>query len=109
MNEQEFNQQAAAVFSHIEQTLDDSDADIDCNLNEGVMELEFADGSKIIINRHAPNKEIWVAARSGGFHYARKENSWINTRDGSELFASLETLISQQSGEDIDLGANPGL
>lgn len=104
MNEREFNQQAAEVFSHIETALDNSDADIDCNLNEGVMELEFADDSKIIINRHAPNQEIWVAARSGGFHYARKGNDWINTRDGSELFASLETLINQQSGEEIDLG-----
>ena len=104
MNEQEFNQQAAAVFSRIEKALDGGDADIECNLNGGVMELEFADGSKIIINRHAPNKEIWVAARSGGFHYARKGNSWVNTRDGSELFGSLEKLIGEQSGEVVDLG-----
>lgn len=33
------------------------------------MELEFADGSKVIINRHVPNQEMWLAAKSGGFHY----------------------------------------
>jgi len=101
MDDPQFDQQAAAVFARIETAVDNAEADIECNLNEGVMELEFESGSKIIINRHAPNKEIWVAAKSGGFHYAWKDGGWHNTRDGSELFSSLEKIVSEQAGETV--------
>lgn len=98
MNEQEFNHQAAAVFSHIEQTLDGNDVDIECNLNEGVMELEFVDGSKIIINRHGVAREIWVAARSGGFHFMPVENGWADTKDSAPLYDKLSALVALQGG-----------
>ena len=56
MTENEFNELADAVFDRTEQGIDASDADIECNLNGPVLELEFADGSQIVINRHAPNR-----------------------------------------------------
>jgi len=43
-------------------------------------------------NRQAVNKELWVAAKSGGFHYAFRDNAWHNTRDGSELLARSQPL-----------------
>ena len=42
---------------------------LDWSLNDGILEIECEDGSKLIVNRHVPNREIWVAARSGGFHF----------------------------------------
>ena len=69
MTESEYNELADVVFMRIEKAIDASGADIDCNLNGPVMELEFLDGSKIIINRHAINQEIWLAAKSGGYHF----------------------------------------
>jgi CyaY protein len=90
MTESEFTQRADTIFTRIENALDHTD--IDCNLNGGVMELELVDGAKIIINRHTPNREIWVAAKSGGFHYQLKESQWLNTRDGTEFFSSLSRL-----------------
>lgn len=101
MTESEFNELADAVFARIERTMDASNADIDCSLNGPVMELEFADGSQIIINRHGPNKEIWLAARSGGFHYAWQEGRWWSQRDSSELFEKLSELVKLGSGETI--------
>lgn len=90
MTESEFTQLAEAIFSRIENALDSTD--IDCNLNGGVMELELEDGSKIIINRHTPNREIWIAAKSGGFHYQLIDGQWLNTRDGTEFFTTLSAL-----------------
>ncbi|MEI7843408.1 MAG: iron donor protein CyaY [Gallionellaceae bacterium] len=90
MTESEFTQLADTIFARIENALDHTD--IDCNLNGGVMELELEDGAKIIINRHTPNRELWIAAKSGGFHYHLKEGQWVNTRDGSEFFSTLSTL-----------------
>ena len=101
MTESEFNELADAVFDRIEQGIDNSEADIECSLNGPVLELEFDDGSQIIINRHGPNQEIWLAARSGGFHYAYDNGQWLSKRDDSELFSKLGDLISLGSGKTI--------
>jgi len=99
MTENEFNELADAVFDRIEQAIDAGGADIECNLNGPVLELEFADGSQIVINRHAPNREIWLAAKSGGFHYAFQDGQWISKRDDSNLFSKLGELVQLGSGE----------
>lgn len=101
MTESEFNELADAAFKRIEQTIDASGTDIECNLNGPVLELEFEDGSKVIVNRHGPNQEIWLAAKAGGFHYARQDGGWISKRDGSELFGKLSELVQQGSGEKL--------
>lgn len=104
MEETEFNTLAGAALTRIEQALDACAADIDYELQPGgVLELEFGDGSKIIINRHAAAREIWVAARSGGFHFRHENGRWIGTRDGTELFSSLSRLVSEQAGEPVSL------
>lgn len=98
MNESEFNQLADATLARIETAVDESG--VDSNRSGNVLEIEFDNGAKIIINRHDINKEIWVAAKSGGFHYTHKEGAWINQRDGSELYATLQELFTLQ-GEEI--------
>ncbi|MDE2117126.1 MAG: iron donor protein CyaY [Betaproteobacteria bacterium] len=102
MTESEFNELADAVFGRIEQAVDATGADIECNLNGPVLELEFADGSQIVVNRHAPNREIWLAAKSGGFHYAYQDGQWISKRDGSELFGKLGELVKMGAGKTVD-------
>jgi iron-sulfur cluster assembly protein CyaY len=98
MTESEFNELADAVFAHIQQVIDASGTDIECSINGPVLELEFDDDSKIIINRHAPNREIWLAARTGGFHYAFEDGKWLSRRDGSELFGRLGELVQSGAG-----------
>ncbi len=99
MTENDFNKEADTVFARIEHGLDDTDIDYDSNGT--VMELEFTDGGKVIITRHVPNREIWLAARSGGFHYQYRDGKWLSQRDGSELFAKLGELVAQGSGSAI--------
>lgn len=102
MTENEFNELADAVFERIETALDNSDTDIDYDSNGSVMEIEFDDGSKVIVNRHAPNREIWLAAKSGGFHYSFQDGQWLSQRDGSELYARLSELVQAGTGERLD-------
>ena len=102
MTETEYRQLADAAFAHIESVLEHADNDLDYELAAGgVLEIEFDNGSKIIINRQGVNQEIWVAAKSGGFHYRWQDNAWRNTRDGSELMQTLAHLIAEQGGGDI--------
>jgi CyaY protein len=108
MSEKEFLDQAEATLNAIEQAMDrlnDEDViDVECKRSGNVLEIEFLDnGTKIIINSQAPMKEMWVAARAGGYHYKRVEGQWINTRDGSELFAALSALAGAQGGATLTL------
>lgn len=103
MTETEFNQLVDATFLKIEAALDASAAGLDYETAGGILSLEFKDGSKIIVNRQGPTQEIWVAAKSGGYHYRWDGAAWRNTRDGSELFESLSAYASQQAGEEISI------
>lgn len=104
MDDKEFNRLADALLARIEELLEASGADLDFELRHGgVLEIEFADGSKIIVNRHAVAKEIWVAAKSGGFHFRYQGSIWVDTRDGDELFSKLSLLVSYHAGEQISL------
>ena len=105
MNDSEFNVLAEAALKKIEAGLEASGADLDfAMVSAGVLEIEFADGSKIIVNRHAAAQEMWVAARSGGFHFRWDGAAWRDTRAGAELMANLSARVSAQAGESIDLG-----
>jgi len=104
MEDKEFNALADLALTRIDTALEASGADIDCQLAAGgVLEIEFADGSKIIVNRHGVAREIWVAARAGGFHFRWDGEVWRDTRAGEELMAKLSALASQQAGESINL------
>jgi CyaY protein len=104
MDERQFEALAAQALRAIERALDESGIDADIELKEGaVLELEFGNGSKIIVNRHGAAREIWVAARSGGFHFRWDGAAWKDTRDGAELFAALSKLVSAQSGTGVIL------
>jgi len=96
MNESEFHRAVDTVLARIESSLEDADG-LDVDLESGILTVAFADASRVIVNRQTPNREIWVAARSGGFHFASREGAWRDTRSGEELYASLERLIEQQA------------
>ena len=104
MNDSEFDSATEAALERIDAALEASDADLDVAMvSAGVLEIEFDDGSKIIVNRHAAAQELWVAARSGGFHFRWDGQCWRDTRDGSELYAALSALISAQAGIAVSL------
>jgi len=98
MGETEFLAAAERALATIESSADDCAADIETERAGNVLTLEFADGSKIIVNIQTPMRQIWVAARAGGFHYEWRDGRWRDTRDGSELFAALSRLVTAQGG-----------
>ncbi len=106
MEESEFNALAEAELERIEAALEDCGADIDIEPKPGgVLEIEFENGTKMIINRHSAAREIWVAAKSGGFHFRPEGGRWVATRGGTELYALLSELVGEQSGTSVTLTA----
>lgn len=97
----------SAIGEALDAALASADVDVDWNLNDGILEIECDDGSKVIVNRHVPNREIWVAARSGGFHFAARDGAWRDTRSGSELGAALAVVLRAQAALDVHLPPLP--
>lgn len=97
MSDIDFNRAAGATLAHIEQALEVAGLDFETPA-DGIIEIEFDDGSKIVVNRHGVARELWVAARSGGFHFRPQDGDWVDTRDGTPLFTRLSELIAAQGG-----------
>ena len=98
LDETAFHERVEAVFAGIEAALDVGGPDIDSQISGGILTLEFENHSKVIINRQAFNREIWVAAKSGGFHFRFDGASWRDTRSDERLESLLARVISEQSG-----------
>jgi CyaY protein len=98
MSEPDFLAAAERTLDAIEAAVEACDADIDATRAGNVLTLELVNGTRIVVNSQTPMRQIWVAARSGGFHYEWRDGAWRDTRDGSELFTALSRAISAQGG-----------
>ena len=104
MDESVFVSRAGKELAHIEDALEACGADIDIEPQPGgILALTFEDDTQIIINRHVAAREIWVAARSGGFHFKPVESGWCDTRSGEDLYVLLSRVVSEQAGEAVTI------
>ncbi len=108
MNESEFQTIADQTIMDIQDAIDDSGADIDYEEVGGVLTLEFENGTKIIFSKQPPAKQLWMAARSGGFHfdYDSEKQQWLcDGGENEELYAMLSRLSTEQGGEAVQFSA----
>lgn len=77
---------------------DESDADIDNQRTGGMITMTFANRSQIIINLQKPLHEVWLAARSGGYHFRFDGQQWSDTKGQGEFFQRLTQDATTQSG-----------
>lgn len=100
MNESTFNELIDQTFSGLEMALDEIDADIDYETSGGVLTVEFENGSRLVFSRQPPTYQLWLAARSGGFHFAFDDEAgdWRDTRSG-QLFRPFVTAQMQAQGD----------
>ncbi|NML33762.1 iron donor protein CyaY [Paraburkholderia antibiotica] len=105
MSDSDYLTRAEAVLAAIESALDDTDADIELERSGNVLTIEFENRTKIIVNLQPPMKEIWIAAKAGGFHFRFIDGEWRDTRGGSEFFSALSQYASEQAGEPVRIPA----
>ena len=102
MTDTEFMDCAESVLRTVETSCDrvneESDADIDNQRVGGMITITFKNKSQIIINLQKPLHEIWLAAKSGGYHYKFDGRQWMDTKGQGEFFASLSRYASEQAG-----------
>jgi len=102
-SESEFLARAESTLTAIERAIEALAIDAEVERTGGVVTVELGDGSRIVVNLQGPMQQIWVAARSGGYHFALREGAWRDTRDGRELFAALSAIVSEQGGSPVVL------
>lgn len=90
----------ARVEAAIDRWLEDDVIDIDIQRTGGLMELTLPGGSKLVLNMQPPLHELWLAARSRGYHFRWTGDRWVD-RDGHEFFATLGEAASQQGGRPL--------
>ncbi|MEZ9482597.1 iron donor protein CyaY [Vibrio splendidus] len=102
MNDTEFHQLVDIQMQNIEEAIDESEADVDYEVTGNVMTLEFENRSQIIINRQEPMREIWLASKSGGFHFKLVDDKWTCSKTGMELFEMVKKECEKHTDEEIN-------
>ena len=103
MTESEFNDLVDETFALIEDAMDDCEADVDSENAGGVLTLGCEDGSAIIFSRQPASRELWLAARSGGFHFIYQEGHWYCPKHQQGLALMIARITEEQAGEAITL------
>jgi CyaY protein len=104
MNESTFNERIDETFSALETALDEVDADIDYETSGGVLTVIFENDTRLVFSRQPPTRQLWLAARAGGFHYAFDEEAgdWRDTRGGQLFRPFVVEQMQTQGGVHFD-------
>lgn len=104
MTESEFNQLVDDTFESLEDDLDELEIEIDYDTSGGILTVTFENNSKIILNRQVPLKQIWVAAKSGGYHfnYDSESGTWQKDDDATELYSALSQYFTEHAGQTVE-------
>jgi CyaY protein len=109
MNDSEFNELVDETFDLIENALESMDLDLDFDQAQGVLTIECSDQSKLIFSRQIATHEIWITAKSGGYHLVLIDDTWISSKTGEALGGLLSRLLTEQSGRSIRMKMNDPL
>ena len=108
MDDSEFNRKVDETLQTIEEAVENCDADLDWDLASGILTIDCTNSSnntesQVIVNRQGPTRQIWVASRSGGFHfdYDPDKQQWL--QGDLELFTLLNQALSEQTGQSVQL------
>jgi CyaY protein len=112
IDDKQFHQLGSNLLQSIEVALEAADDALDLDLDVerqggNVINIRFRDRSVIVVNTQPPLHEIWVAAKSGGYHYrwagTVASPLWLDTKTERELLSDLSEFASAQAGQVITI------
>jgi len=112
IDDKQFYQLGSNLLQSIEVALEAADDALDLDLDierqgGNVINVRFKDKSVIVVNTQPPLHEIWVAAKSGGYHYrwagTVSKPLWLDTKTGKELLSDLTEFASAQAGQAVKI------
>ncbi len=104
MTESEFNERVDATLEALEFALDELDEDIEYEAAGGVLTVEFDNGTTMVFSRQPPVQQLWLAARTGGFHFTWNDEAgdWCDTREGRPFRPFVVATMREQAGVEFN-------
>ena len=112
IDDKQFHQLGSNLLQSIEVALEAADDELDLDLDVerqggNVINIRSRDKTVIVVNTQPPLHEVWVAAKSGGYHYrwagTMATPLWLDTKTGRELLGDLTQFASAQAGQAIKI------
>jgi CyaY protein len=106
MEREEFLRLADATIDRVVRWLEAFDPDeVDFATGDGVLTLEFADKKRFVLNRQTAADQMWFAAGARAWHYDwdPSTRTWVDDRDGHELYARVSEIVSQKIGRAVSI------
>lgn len=106
MERAQFSKVATAALEHIEDGLAALEHEnLDVDLAGDVLTLEFGDGTQFVINAHSAAGQVWMAANRNAWHfdYGQDAGTWVASKNGDELMATVCKEVGGKLGVDIKL------
>jgi len=102
MDAQTFVHEADRCLDRVAAWLEDFDPDeLDFATSDGVVTLEFADGTRFVLNRQAGSRQMWYAAGARAWHYDWSGERWLDDRDGHELYDNVHRTVRDKLGRTV--------
>jgi CyaY protein len=104
LSEARFHDLVDATQQALEDLFDESGLDLDMENSAGVLTVKFEGGAQLIFSRQEPLRQLWLADRSGGFHFDYDEESgkWVCEKSEELLGEMLERIVWERAGEKLD-------
>ncbi|MBT9299878.1 MULTISPECIES: iron donor protein CyaY [Pseudomonas] len=104
LTEARFHDLVDATQQVLEDIFDESGEDLDQENSAGVLTVKFENGSQLIFSRQEPLRQLWLAARSGGFHFDYDEESerWMCDKSEEQLGEMLERIVREQADVELE-------
>ena len=106
LDETRFATLANEMLERIADAVDEALGDeIDVELQGGILTMSIDGGGQYVINRHAPNRQIWMSSpASGATHFDYVDGAWVSTRaPGSRLDTMLAAELKARFGTDVEI------
>jgi CyaY protein len=105
-SEEAYDARALPELTRLVRALDAIDDDsVEAELAADIVNIEFGDGTKYVVNSHRAARQIWVAAEHSAWHFdwEPKSERWIASKTGEELWSVIERAVSTRLGHSITL------
>lgn len=106
MDRKQFVQASTRALERIDEGLAGLELDeLDVDLAGDVLTVEFADGTKYVINAHSAAGQIWMAAEKSAWHFDLDPaaDRWIASKSGDELLQTVSRIVGSKLGREVGL------
>lgn len=103
MLDAEFHEIVDDLIMQLEDELEEFPEDLDIENAAGILTIQFPNGSTIVVSRQIANHEVWVAAKSGGFHLSSQPEGWFCNTTEEYLPGLMGRVVSEQLGRAVVL------